>query len=267
MKPRRSVSPSLSSLVAIEHCRRIGNECLGLGIGRHGHRAAGRADGLERAGLAHDEVVRHRVGVEEHDLHGLAGLDDEPFEVEAEFLRNRLDADDLHAERAQVATDGALRVVRQLRGQLFAELDGVEGPGSVRRSWRVWRRRRRRWRGRAARWPPEARRFRNALERRDGRARGAGSASGLTSRARRSKVAASRRVHPRASRAAVFVAASLRCVEQGPGDRREELSAQVCAVPDAGAAEGSARRAAARRCAPGASGRSATPHPACHRRS
>ena len=56
----------------------------------------------------------------------LAGLDDEPFQVEAEFLGQRLDANDLHAERPQVAADGALRLVGQLRGQLLAKLDGVE---------------------------------------------------------------------------------------------------------------------------------------------
>ena len=112
-----------------EHRRQVGHEGLRLRVRGHGHAPTGRADRLERTGLAHNQVVRHRVGVEEHNLHGLAGLDGEPLDVETELLGKRLDAHDLHAERAQIAPDGALRVVGQLRRQLLAELDRVEGLG------------------------------------------------------------------------------------------------------------------------------------------
>ena len=49
-------------------------------------------------GCAHDEVVRHRVGIGEHDLDRPAGLDDEPLTIEAHLLSDRRDPDDADAE-------------------------------------------------------------------------------------------------------------------------------------------------------------------------
>ena len=46
---------------------------LGLG-GVGGHAGGGEADGVAGAGLDDDEVVRGGVGVDEFQLHGLAGL-------------------------------------------------------------------------------------------------------------------------------------------------------------------------------------------------
>ena len=123
MKPRRSVSPSLTSLVE-EDGRQVGNEGLCLRVGGHRHRASSRANRLERSRLAHDQVMRHRVGIEQHDLHRLASFHNKPLQIEAELLGIAL-AHHLHAKGAQVTPDGPLRIVGQLRGQLLAELDGV----------------------------------------------------------------------------------------------------------------------------------------------
>ena len=82
----------------------------------------------------------------------------------------------------------------------------------------------RRWRAPAVRLPRQARHSRGCAAARRPRRAGAGSASGFTSFARRSKVAASRRIQPSASRAAVSNGRSLVC--RAGVARREELIAQ-----------------------------------------
>ena len=241
VKPRRSVSPSLTQPGRVEDGRQVGNEGLCLRVGGHRHRASSRANRLEGSRLAHDQVMRHRVGIEQHDLHRLARFHDKPLQIEAELLGNRLDAHHLHAKGAQVTPDGPLRVVW-----------AASRPASRRTGWRlthqdqsadlpVWPPRWRRWRAPAVRLTRQARHCRGCAGARRSLRRGRqASASGFTSFARRSKVAASRRIQPSASRAAVRVARSLVCREE-LGDWREELIAQGCPLPKLALPEDSAR--------------------------
>ena len=162
-----------------EDIRAVGNECLGLGIGRHGHRSTRRSNSLQRSRRPDDEVVRHRVAVEQHDLDGFAGFDGEPAEIIGQLFWNRADANDLNTEGAKLAAYAALGFVRQLGSETLAELDGIEGPrfgASLRRDRSSDSHQRSRQRLDARRRP---RAVRNALERSDRRRADTGIGVGL----------------------------------------------------------------------------------------
>ncbi len=203
------MSPSLTSLVEKSTAGRSGTKALASGSVGIGMLPPAVPTASSDPGCAHDQVVRHRVGVEEHDLHGLAGLDGEPFDVEAELLGQRLDADDLHAERPQVAPDGALRARRAASLPAFRQT-GWRRVRRVRSGHRpAWPDRRRRWREQAVRSRREARRCRESAAATrwrpragQGRRRASLHAPGSRTWPRQ------RRAHPRASSAAVLVTAS-----------------------------------------------------------
>ena len=48
------------------------------------------------------------------------------FTSNSSLLGQRFDADDLHAQAAQITANGACRLSRQRRGQLLAQLNDVE---------------------------------------------------------------------------------------------------------------------------------------------
>ncbi len=92
-----------------------------------GRGLAEQADLFERAGLRHDEVVRHDVAVLEDDLHRLARLRGDPVLVEEHLVGDGPEPDHPDAQVAQIPTNLQGPIRRQEPGERVGELEGVEG--------------------------------------------------------------------------------------------------------------------------------------------
>ena len=112
----------------LQHERAVGDVRLDFGIGRQRHRRRGGPDLAERSRLTDDEVVQHRIRIVQHDLYRLAGLDGEPLQIEDHLFGHGRDADDLDADRTQIATHRASGFGGQRGRQLLGELNRRRSP-------------------------------------------------------------------------------------------------------------------------------------------
>ena len=111
VKRRRAISSWLMSRVACSTSGVSGTKCFWNAVGLAGHRLGFQAHRFELAGRGDQQVVRHVVRVDEHDLDVLARRHRELRDVELHLREQRLDADRADRQGVKRAGDASRLVV------------------------------------------------------------------------------------------------------------------------------------------------------------